>query len=126
MSIKQPDQRAYPRFQVRTGVGAALGETKIGTIINISRGGLSLSCFNCNGLNEKGRQCTQELSILHENGFSLKNVPCKILGECSSTQNTFDQSIKQCHIQFSELTPEQKSQLEKFLDYFTDKPITSQ
>ena len=123
---KQPDQRTYRRFQVRTGVGAALGESKIGTIANISKGGLALSCFDCRGEDAKGWRGPSELSIVHEEGFSLENVPCKIIGECSSTQNVFSSSINQCHIQFSELTPEQKSQLEDFLDYFTDKHINSQ
>jgi len=123
---KQTEQRTYLRFQVRTGVGAALGETKIGTIANISRGGLALSCFDCGGEDEKDWRDPSELSIVHEEGFSLKNVPCKILGVCSPTQNLIGSSINQCHIQFGELTPEQKSQLENFLDYFTDKPITSQ
>ena len=123
---KQPDQRTHPRFQVRIGVGAALGETKIGAITNISRGGLALSCFDFRGEDEKGWRGPPELSIVHEEGFSLKNVPCKILGDCSPSQVFFDSNINQCHIQFGELTPEQKSQLENFLDYFTDKPITSQ
>jgi hypothetical protein len=123
---KQAEQRTYPRFQVRTGVGAALGESKIGTIANISRGGLALNCFDCRCEDEKGWRGPPELSIVHEEGFSLKNVPCKILGECSPTQNVFGSSINQCHIQFSELSPEQKSRLEDFLDYFTDKPITNQ
>jgi hypothetical protein len=101
---KQTEQRTYPRFQVRTGVGAALGETKIGTIANISRGGLALNCFDCRGEDEKGWRGPPELSIVHEEGFSLKNVPCKIFGECSPTQNVFGSSINQCHTQFSELT----------------------
>jgi hypothetical protein len=123
---KKLDQRKYPRFQVRTGVGAAVGKTKIGTIANISRGGLALSCFDIMGEDEKGQRGSTELSIVHEEGFSLKKVPCKILGECSSTQNVFGSSINQCNIQFSELTPEQKSQIEKFLDQFTNKTLISQ
>jgi hypothetical protein len=123
---KKLEQRKYPRFRVRTGVGVAVGETKIGTIANISRGGLALSCFDCMGEDEKGQQGSTELSIVHEEGFSIEKVPCKILGECSSTKNVFDSSINQCHIQFSELTPEQKSQLENLLDHFTDKLIISQ
>jgi hypothetical protein len=124
---KQPEQRTHPRFQVRTGVGAALGETKIGAIINISRGGLALSCFDCNGEDEKGLPGPPELSIVHEEGFLMKNIPCKIIGDCSSSQDFFGTSnVDQCHIQFGELTPEQKSKLENFLDNFTDKPIRSQ
>ena len=126
MSKKQPEQREYYGFQVRSGVSAALGETKIGTIANISRDGLILSCFDINDQDEKGRRGSPKLSIFHDNGFSLKNVPCKILGERSQTQNVLGSSIKQYHIQFKELTQEQKSLLEKFLDHFTDKPFTSQ
>ena len=126
MVKEQPDQRAYPRFKARTGVSAALGETKIGTIAGIGRDGLVLSCFAINDQDEQGRRGSPKFSIFHDDGFSLKNVPCNILGECSQIQNVFGSSIKQCHIQFNELTPEQKSLLEKFLDHFTDKPFRSQ
>jgi hypothetical protein len=126
MVKKQPDQRAYPRFKVRTGVSTALGETKIGTIADIGRDGLVISCFDLNDQDQQGLRGSSKLSIFHDDGFSLKNIPCKILGECSQIQNVSGSSIKQCHIQFNELTPEQKSQLENFLDHFTDKPFTSQ
>ena len=126
MVKKQTEQRIYPRFKVRTGVSAALGETKIGTIADIGRDGLVISCFDIHDQDEQGRRGSPKLSIFHDDGFSLKNVPCKILGECYQTQNAFGSSIKKCHIQFKELTPEQKSLLEKFLDHFTDKPFMSQ
>jgi len=126
MSKKRPVQRAYPKFQVLSGVSAALGETKIGAIANISRDGLVLNCFDINGQGEKGRRGSPKLSIFHENGFSLENVPCEILEERSQTQNVLGSCINQYHIQFKELTQEQKSQLEIFLNQFTDKQIISQ
>ena len=121
-------QRKQRLFHVRTGVGAALGETKLGTITTISRSGLTVSCFDFSVEGEKGRSGppdSTELSIIHEDGFALHNVPCKILEEnCSPSQNYFDSlNINQCCLQFGQLTTAQKSQLEYFLDYFTDKPI---
>ena len=123
---KKIDQRAHRRFQVRIGAGAALNESKMGAITNISRGGLAFSYIDIGGEHEKDRQVRPELSIVHEEGFALENIPCTILGEGSSpSQNLFGSSnINQCHIQFGQLTPEQKSQLENFLDNFTDNPST--
>ena len=126
MVKKQPDQRAYPRFKVRPGVSAALGETKIGTIADIGGDGLVLRCFDLNGQGEQGRRGSPKLSIFHDDGFSLKDIPCKILEKRSQTQNVPGSCINQYHIKFKELTPEQKSLLEKFLDHFTDKPFRSQ
>ena len=126
MVKEQPDQKTYPRFKVRTGVSAALGESKIGTIADIGGDGLVLRCFDLNGQGEKGRRGSPKLSIFHDDGFSLKDIPCKILEDRSQTQNVSGSCINQYHIQFNELTREQRSQLENFLNHFTDKPITSQ
>jgi len=121
-------QRKQRWFHVQTGVGAALGETQLGTIATISRSGLTVSCFDFSVEGEKDRSGlpdSAELSIIHEDGFALHNVPCIILEEnCSPSQNYFDSlNINQCRLQFGQLTKAQKSQLEYFLDYFTDKPI---
>lgn len=128
---QQNDQRAHRRYQVQTGVGAALCETKIGTITTISRGGVTLSYIDISEKAEKSRSGPSdsvELSIIHDDGFSLNNVPCKILEQgCSPSQNYFGTlNMYQCHLQFGQLTKEQKSQLEYFFDYFTDRPITRQ
>jgi hypothetical protein len=122
---KKADQREHNRFKVRTGAGAALNESKIGAIANISRGGLALTYIDLGDEDKKGRQGPPQISIVHEDGFSLENVPCKILGEDGSpSQNLYSSvNINQCRIQFGQLTPEQKAQLENFLNYFTDSPI---
>jgi len=122
---KKADQRVHRRFKVRTGAGAALNESKIGAIANISRGGLSLSYIDLGDENKKDVQAAPQLSIVHEEGFSLENVPCKILEENNSTtQNLYSSvNINQCRIQFGQLTPEQNAQLENFLNHFTDSPI---
>ena len=125
---KNNDQREYHRFQVRIGVGAALNEKKVGAITNISRGGLALNYIDLNGENKNVRQGPSELSIVQDDGFSLTNVPCQIIGVDKNPSQTpsGSLSINQCHIQFGRLTAEQKSQLEDLLNYFTDKLITSQ
>lgn len=125
---KQTDQRKHCRFKVRTGVGAALNESKMGAIANISRGGLALSYIDLGSEDNKGPQGPPQISIVHEDGFSLENVPCRILGEDSFTPPNLYSSINinQCRIQFGQLTPEQKAKLENFLNYFTDSPIPKQ
>jgi len=125
MMNKKADQRAHRRFKVRTGAGAALDESKIGAITNISRGGLSLSYIDLGGEEIKDHQDPPQLSIVHEEGFSLENVPCKILEEdTSASQNLYSSvNISQCRIQFGRLTPGQKELLENFLNHYTDSPI---
>ena len=73
MEKKQAEQRANRHFHVLPGVGAALGETKLGTITAISRSGLTLSYFDFSVEGEKGRSGppdSTELSIVHEDGFA--------------------------------------------------------
>jgi hypothetical protein len=125
---KETDKREHHRFQVRIGVGAALNERKVGAIANISRGGLALNYIDLNGEDKNVHQGPSELNILHDDGFSLKNLPCQIIGVYKNPSHCSysSLSINLCHIQFGRLTAEQKSQLEKFLDLYTDKPFTSQ
>ena len=125
---KKDDQREHHRFKVRTGAGAVLNESKFGAIANISRGGLALSYIDLGSEDKKGRQGPAQLSIVHEDGFSLENVPCQILGEDRSpSQNLYSSvNINQCRLKFGQLSPEQKAKLENFLNYFTDSPIPKQ
>jgi hypothetical protein len=125
---KKADQREHHRFKVQTGAGAALNESKMGAIANISRGGLALNYIDLGGEDKKGRPDLPRISIVHEDGFSLENVPCKILDEDNSTSpyRYSSVNINHCRIQFGQLTPEQKAQLENFLNYFTDSPVPKQ
>jgi hypothetical protein len=130
---KQPDSkmkerikdRKQRRFHVQTGVGAALGETKLGTVTTINKSGLTLSYLDFDDEGEKGRPGAELLTIIHDGGFSLHNIPCKILEQDYSPSQNYSGSlnINQCRLQFGRLTPAQISQLENFLDYFTDRPI---
>jgi hypothetical protein len=125
---KETDKREHHRFQVRIGVGAALNERKVGAIANISRGGLALDYIDLNGRNINVPQGPSELSVVHDEGFSLTNVACQIIGVDKNPSHSpyGSLSINQCHIQFGRLTAEQKSLLEKFLNHFTDKPLMNQ
>jgi hypothetical protein len=118
-------QRKQRWFHVRTGVGAALGETTIGTITTINGSGLTLSCFDFNDECKKGRPGSARLTIIHEDGFELHNLPCIVLEEDYSPPHNYSGflNINQCRLRFGQLTKAQKSQLEYFFDYFTDRPI---
>lgn len=122
---KQPDHREQPRYHVRTGVGAALDKSILGTIISINNDGFTLSCFDARSEDEKYQPDPLQLSIAHEDEFLLENIPCKIVGEDCPRSHTFSGpvTINQYHVEFAQLTSEQKSRLEYFLDYFTDKRI---
>ena len=111
----------HRREQVKTGAIAALDDTKIGMIENISRGGLAFRYIGFE--NEEQEFLTKEspqVSIVSHQGLSLHNLPCEVVAvETFPPEYPFSSIRKiKCHLQFSHLTPEQKSQLDSFIGHF--------
>jgi hypothetical protein len=123
------NRRKHHRSQVGTGAIAALYDTKIGTIENISRGGLAFRYIGFE--NEEDVFLVKQsplVSIVNQAGLSLHNLPCKVVAVVTSPPEYPFSAIRKliCHLQFLHLTPEQKSQLDNFIAYFFEFPTITQ
>ena len=116
----QVEQRKHPRFLVAHGGVAALTDSRIGSIRDISRGGLAFRYF-ADEENDDNVSKSTEVCIVHDSGFSLLDIPCKIIGNPSSLPghpHVFSK-MSTCRIQFGRLTRDQKAQLDYFIAHFT-------
>ena len=116
----QVDLRKHPRFPAAFGAVAALTQSKLGKISNISRGGLAFIYIDFEDEDDLAARISSEVNIFHEPGFSLLDVPCKVIKDAYSPpdQHGFFKTNK-CRIQFYRLTPDQEAQLYYFIQNFT-------
>jgi len=117
------DLRKHLRHHAREGSVAALGNTKLGIIIDICKGGLAFRYIDFD-LKDKKTVAKQSLaiSIVRDvDRFYLCNVPCKIILDHYSLPGYFLSSLKmnKCSVQFGEMTSEKVLQLQYFIDNFT-------
>lgn len=125
---KQKERRKYPRFQVEDVAVAILGKSKCGIITDISKGGLAFRYIGFDQEDEEFFTGSLEVATFSDVAdFSLIDVPCAITRK-QTTQSEYylsTLSMKKCCIQFGNLTPEQQSQLEYFIDLFASPAIKS-
>lgn len=119
MSIKQQnidERRTHNRlpFQVKYGVVPIPKSSKLGRVIDISRGGFSFRYFDDDALLDE----VFELDILFEDDdFSLEKIPCQVIDDrpISKNQTGKKSTIRRCSVKFGKLMPHQISQLEYFI-----------
>lgn len=120
---EQTDLRKDSRYQARDGSVAILRSdtsTKLGLITDISHGGLAFCYLDLE--HEEDFKSLLNVNIFREaDGFSLFNVPCKII---MNNNSSYKKSIvlgplRKCSVQFVELTSDKISQLEYFIENFT-------
>ena len=114
------ERRNHKRFRVREGGYAALLPqfTEIGQILDISRGGLA---FRYVASQERSNQSSQ-LSISSTDGsFCLNKVPIKTVWDFAlANEFSFGAiTLRHCGVQFGQLTPAQKADLEYFIQTYT-------
>ena len=113
---KRVERREHKRFVVREGVYALLknDSSKLGQIKNISRGGLAFS-YIVNG--EEMDESFKVDIFISGRGFCLKNIPSKKISDFHINNklpfSTF--AIRKVGVQFNNLDPSQKSQLDNFM-----------
>ena len=119
------NRRNYHRFQVRAGAIAALNDTKLGTITDISRAGLAFRYIDFGYEEEEDLKELQEVSIVNDAGFALHNVPCKIIKDDFTLPEYPFSSLRMnnCRLQFVQLTVEQQSQLDYFIANFAKRSM---
>ena len=114
------NQRRYARFRVPKDAFAALGPDyiKVGQIINISMGGLA---FRYHG--SEGPSNASELDIfLAGRAFYLYKIPFEPVWDFVTEENhSGSTKMKKCGLHFKDLTPQQRSQLEYFIQAYALK-----
>ena len=117
--MNQIDRRKYPRFLVAYGAVAALTKSKLGKIRDISRGGLVFSYIDYEDEDYVAARKSSEVNIIHDPGFSLLHVPCKVIkDEYYPPDHHGLLKMNKCRIQFYQLTPDQEAQLNYFIANF--------
>ncbi|MBW2171957.1 MAG: PilZ domain-containing protein [Deltaproteobacteria bacterium] len=126
-SKKEPvDRRQRKRFRVRddTVVIFRSPDAGMGRLIDISMGGLTFNWVTSEVLPIEATK----LDICRTGSlFILYNLPCQSIWELS-VYETRPTSLhtKRCGVQFGELTPDQISQLEHFIQNHTTGEVQAQ
>ena len=112
---KLVERRKHKRFSVSKGAFVALRPNylKIGQVTDISTGGLAFTYM----ADEKPPNRSFELDIfLADQAFYLQGVPFRTISDFHSDGIPFSSvRMRRTGVQFRELTPDQKAQLEKFI-----------
>lgn len=114
-SSERVEQGQHKRFRVQNDTFVVLrsNDIKVGSLEEITIDGLSFHYV--------GREVSitepAELSIISPNhNFQLFTIPCKITSDLKSYErDPYAITMRQCAVQFVELTPLQISQLEYFI-----------
>ncbi len=116
----ESERREDVRFMAKNNSYASFGPgfTKVGSLKDISKGGLS---FEYIFYEELDKEPSSQVDIfLSMNGFHLESVPCRMVYDVphrTSTNNLF--IVKRCGLSFEDLTQEQAIQLYFFLENHT-------
>jgi len=116
------ERRKHERFQVEDGALAVLKppwphSTRLGQIIDISRGGLAFRCI----ASEERSNGSCELSIIFaDHGFYLNKLPINTISDFETAKMPFaSMTPRRRSVQFEELTHDQMSKLEYFIQKHT-------
>jgi hypothetical protein len=115
---KIDEKRKHKRFEVKDGAFTVLNykPTVMGQIINMSTEGLAVTY--------KGKRLKKSVEIdlfISDAGFYLDQIPVKTISDHKIAGKFLFGSDKiwQRSMQFSELTDDQKTQLDEFLNLYT-------
>jgi len=117
------ERRKHKRFKVQDRAFVVLGapprphSTKAGQIIDISMGGLAFSYI----ADDDRSNASSELGIfLADNSFHLRHIPFETISDLKTNRVPFSSiTIRRSGVQFGELTHDQISQLEYFIQNHT-------
>jgi hypothetical protein len=109
------ERRRHKRFRIRNGAFVILdpSDTGAGRLIDISVNGLT---FDYVASQEPPIEETELQISLTYSGFRLYGVPCKAIWNLVTYEiPTTSLHTRRCGVQFGDLTPQQASQLEYFI-----------
>jgi hypothetical protein len=113
------ERRKHKRFHVQDGTFAVLGPRygKIGPIINMSMSGLAFSYV---AGDEQGDSSYQLSILLAADSFHLTRIPFKTVWDTEAEEVPFSTlAMRQCGVEFGNLTERQISQMEYFVEEHT-------
>ena len=118
------ERRQSKRFQAKSGAFALskASVNTLGQIVDISQGGLAFE-YMARGEVTNG---IAEIDILFaERFFYLRSLPCKVISDSEITlQNPFSSiRMRRLSVEFTELTPKQRSELKHFIDHHTSEEV---
>ena len=117
---QQVERRKHTRFPVTKDTFVALRPhyCEIGQAVNISIGGLAFTYM----VNGKPPEQPIELDIFSvDRTFFLKEVPFRTISDVARDGIPFSSvKTRRMHLQFGDLTPDQKAQLESFIQNHTN------
>jgi len=119
--------REYRRYRVRSVAIAALNDSKVGVIMDISRAGLAFRYIDFNDGDGEPLKGSTEVNIVDDSAdFLLLDLPCTIIREQYQLPGFYISTLQmnKCCLRFGPLTPNQESQLEYFIANFTDRSIS--
>jgi len=122
--MEKTNRRKHHRSPVKAGAIAALNDTKLGSIADISSGGLAFRYIGfAHEDNDFSVSESPLVSIVNNDGSAMHNIPCKIVEVDTSPPDYPFCSLRrmQCRLQFTRLPPQQKSQLENFVAQFMER-----
>ncbi len=118
------ERRKHDRLKVQGGAFAvpSLKIAALGQIRNISQGGLA---FRYVGSQNRSKESFALKILFRDGSFSMHRVPVKTVWDRPIPQAySLDLiTLRQCGMQFGELTDEQKFDLKCFLKNYTSPPL---
>jgi c-di-GMP-binding flagellar brake protein YcgR len=118
-SRQMVERRKHKRCEIKNDTLGILrsNSTKVGSITDLSLDGLG---FRYIGREQPIDECA-ELSILPaQNLFYLHKIPCKFVWDRNASKDHYSSiTMRQCGVQFRELTPDQTHLLEYFIQKHT-------
>jgi hypothetical protein len=116
-SEERVERRKHKRLRVEENAYVILKPCTVGPLIDISMDGLTFEYVSI----KQPSKMESELDIAMINSaFSLRNVPCKMLSDFKVEDVPSNPlSIRQCRVQFRDLTQHQISKLGDFIHNHT-------
>jgi len=114
-NIESYDRRKNKRFQAEKGafVSPKAQKRRIWQILDISRGGLA---FRYIPLGEEIMESSELEILTRDTLFSLEKIPYRIISECDIPEERISNyQLKRHSVQFGDLTDDQISRLEQFI-----------
>lgn len=105
------ERRKHQRYTIDSGP-VVVHSDNIGTIENISRGGMCCTCIN----DEFDPESHNSVDILCSGYFCMRNLGINILKkEMTTGESVFTLFTRKCHIEFANMTEIQLAQLNDFI-----------
>ena len=118
------EKRKHKRFEVRPGAFVILKPSGMAAcrVLNISMDGLT---FDCVSTQTEPIEATQLDIFLTDSPVRVSDVPCKSIWDLMIYERpSISLHRRRCGVQFGELTPDQETQLEYFIQHNTTGEAT--